>query len=97
MYDKYFIKVWAASEFPYIRKSQETFMKGCLRGNFSLRKCTQSSVHQPLSGLGTVARLGGVPHEGGVWGLSSHLMKAVLGQSLADHNSFPTQGMKKIL
>ena len=39
----------------------------------------------------------GVPHEGGVWGLSSHLMKAVLGQSLADHNSFPTQGMKKIL
>jgi len=58
VYDKYFIKVWAASEFPYIRKSQETFMKGFLRGNFSLRKCTQSSVHQPLSGLGTFARLG---------------------------------------
>lgn len=39
----------------------------------------------------------GVPHEGRVWGLSSHLMEAVLGQSLADHNSFPTQGMKTIL
>lgn len=39
----------------------------------------------------------GVLHEGGVWELSSHLMKALLGQSLADHNSFPTQGMKKIL
>lgn len=59
VYDKYFINVWAASEFPYVRKSQETFMKVFLRGNFSLRKCAQSSVHQPLSGLGTFCQAQG--------------------------------------
>lgn len=33
---------------PHMRKSQETFMKGFLLGNFSVRKCTQLTAHQPL-------------------------------------------------
>lgn len=72
-----------------MRKSQETFMKGFLLGNFSVRKCTQLTAHhQPLllgilfkeiSGLETFAGSGRCHVKVG-WELAFHLIKSVLGQ-----------------
>lgn len=87
---------------PIWEKSQETFRKGFLLGNFSVRKCTQLTAHQPL--LWFYSRrsqdLGSLPgssrcHVRVGWGPASYLNKSMLGQTWAV-TTLPTQEKKQV-
>lgn len=90
-YDKYFINVWTASEFPPYEKITRKIYESILMRELLTEKMHPShSSPASLSGLGTFSRLRWVPREGGVGTFfSSHKVCAGTKPSCPQHFSHP--------